>query len=365
MLRSGVAGKAKGLWYSGGMLAPRPVHFFLCLIACLIALGIAACASTSGQGEQTSVSGAPPRPKTVLVNDFVVSPDVTVVDRDFTARLESKLGNPANDVIKALAAKRVNDEVVATIIVILHYEAGLNTQPSSDVEIGPKDGSLVITGQLHAVDQGNRLQRNPVAFGTGGVAVADITVSQVSEGTKKQLLTFTAQTQSGRQSGAAITGPAAAARKAEITAVLTNKSSPDVDLSPNLEAQARGLGRAVADKIVAYAVQQGWVNKADLPEPPADAKPVEKKSTEKKSRKLPVAIAKEGGSLLPSNTIPCEAFTKNERGNWYVKGPVTFDLGSAVNKTLQNLEIPPKFFTIGGVDLYEAVQKKCGTNQRP
>ena len=184
------------------MLAPRPVHFFLCLIACLIALGIAACASTSGQGEQTSVSGAPPRPKTVLVNDFVVSPDVTVVDRDFTARLESKLGNPANDVIKALAAKRVNDEVVATIIVILHYEAGLNTQPSSDVEIGPKDGSLVITGQLHAVDQGNRPQRNPVAFGTGGVAVADITVSQVSEGTKKQLLTFTAQTQSGRQSGA-------------------------------------------------------------------------------------------------------------------------------------------------------------------
>ena len=86
------------------MLAARPVHFLLCLIACLIALGIAACASTSGQGEQTSVSGAPPRPKTVLVNDFVVSPDVTVVDRDFTARLESKLGNPANDVIKALAA---------------------------------------------------------------------------------------------------------------------------------------------------------------------------------------------------------------------------------------------------------------------
>jgi hypothetical protein len=32
---------------------------------------------------------------------------------------------------------------------------------------------------------------------------------------------------------------------------------------------------------------------------------------------------------------------------------------------LQNLEIPPKFFTIGGVDLYEAIQKKCGSNQRP
>jgi hypothetical protein len=68
----------------------------------------------------------------------------------------------------------------------------------------------------------------------------------------------------------------------------------------------------------------------------------------------------DGGSKLSPNTIPCNAFTKNERGNWYVKGPVTFDLGSAKNKTLKNLEIPPKFFTIGGVGLYEAIQKKCG-----
>jgi hypothetical protein len=72
-----------------------------------------------------------------------------------------------------------------------------------------------------------------------------------------------------------------------------------------------------------------------------------------------------GGSTLPSNTIPCKAFTKNERGNWYVKGPVTFDIGSAENKTLQNLEIPPKFFAIGGVGLYETIEKKCGSNQRP
>jgi hypothetical protein len=338
------------------MSVPRPVH----LVICLTALAVAGCASTSVQVAQTSVGGAPPRPKTVLVSDFVLSSDVVVIDRDLVARLESKLGNLPNDAAKAITAKRVNDEVVATIIVILHYEAGLNAQPGSDMETTPKDSTLVVTGQLHAADQGNRTQRNLVAFGSGGGVVADMTVSQVSEGTKKQLLAFTAQTQSGRQSGASITGPAAAARKAEITAVLTSKSSPEVNLSPNLEAQARGLGRAVADKIVAYAVQQGWVNKADLPEPPADAKPAEKKS-----KKLPVAVAKQGGSPLSPNTIPCNEFTKNYRGNWYVKGPVTLDLGSAENKTLQNLEIPPKFFTIGGVDLYEAIQKKCGSNQRP
>ncbi len=71
------------------------------------------------------------------------------------------------------------------------------------------------------------------------------------------------------------------------------------------------------------------------------------------------------GSALPPNTIPCKAFTKNERGNWYVKGPATFDIGTVENKTLQNLEIPPKFFTIGGADLYETIEKKCGGNPRP
>ncbi len=336
------------------MFAPRSVHLFICWIA----LAVAGCANTGVQRTQTSVGGAQSRPKTILVFDLVFSSDVAVVDREFTARLEREIGNLT--VSKQLIDKRVNAEIVATIITILHDEAGLNAQPGGEEDLMLKDSALVITGQLHAVDQGNRTQRTPVSFGTGGGVVADMTVSQVSEGTKTQLLTFTTQAQNGRQSDAKITGPAAAARNAAITAALAAESVPAVSLSPDVEAQVRGLGRAVADKIVTYAVQQGWANKADLPEPPADAKPAGKKS-----EKLPVAVAKQGGSKLPQSTIPCEAFTKNGRGNWYVKGPVTIYLGSAENKTLQNLEITPKFFTIGGVDLYEAVQKKCGSNQRP
>jgi hypothetical protein len=342
------------------MLAPRPFHSFICLIACLIAPAIAGCAGTSVQGTQTSVGGTPPRPKTTLVYDFVFSSDVVVVDRGFATRLESKLGNSGIDIGKALTAKRVNDEIVATIVTILRDEAGLNAQPSSEEDLTLKQGALVITGQLNAVDQGKRSQRNPVGFGAGGSVVANMTLSQVSDGTKRELLIFTTQAPSGRQSGATITGPAAAARNAAIAAALAAKSAPDVNLSPDVESQARGLGRAVAEKIVTYAVQQGWVNKADLPEPPADVNPVKKKP-----EKLPVAAAKQGGAPLPANTIPCKAFTKRESGNWYVRGPVTLNLESAENKTLQNLEIPPKFFTIGGVDLYEALQKTCGSNQHP
>ena len=49
-----------------------------------------------------------------------------------------------------------------------------------------------------------------------------MTVSLVSEGTPTQLLTFTAQAPSGRHAGVGLTGPAAAARKAEIAAILAS-----------------------------------------------------------------------------------------------------------------------------------------------
>ncbi len=329
------------------MFGPRPVRLFTCLLS----LAVAGCANTSVPETQTSVGGALPRPKTVLVNDFVFSSDVAVVDRGFAARLESKLGNMTPDVVKAITAKRVNDEMVATIVVIMGA-AGLNARPGSQEELTPKNGALVVSGQLRAVDQGNRRQRNPVGFAAGSGVVADMTVAEVSAGTEQPLLTFTAQAQSGRQSGAATTEPAAFS--AAVSSLLARKSAPDVNLSPDVEALARGLGRAVADKIVAYAAQQGWVAQAALPAPPEDARPVKREP-----EKPPLAAAKQAGSPTATNTIPCQAFTKNERGHWYVKGPVTFDIGSAENQTLQDLEIPPKYYTIGGVDLYEAIQKQC------
>lgn len=333
------------------MVTLRPVYFLLCLIA----LAVAGCASDSAQVAQTSAGGGPPRPKVVVINDFEFARDVTVADRDLNARLASKLGHPTNDVIKAVAARRVSDEVVAAVVDILHFEAGLNAQPGGDPDIASKDGTLVIAGELHAVERGHRPEPAPVPFGAGAVA-ANITVSLVSQGTPKQMLTFTAQARSGPHSGVALTGPAAAARKAQIAAMLARMSGPDVDLSPGLEAQARGLGRTIADKIVAYALQQGWVNNSDLPGRPA----VPAKPPKERPRKLPVAVARQDTPPPPTNTIPCSEFTKTYHGNWYVKGPVTLSLGTAENKTLQNVEIPPKFFTIGGVDLYEAVQKKCG-----
>jgi hypothetical protein len=341
------------------MFAPRPIHLFICLIACSIALTIAGCGTTSVQGKQDAAGGEPARPTMVLVDDMVFSPDVAVIDREFATRLARKLGDSlvTNDVIKGITIKRVNDEIVATVVVILHQEAGFKAQPGSDLETAPKDGALVIAGQLRAAEQDNRAQRKPVGF--GGDAIADVTLSQVSGGASKQLTAFTTQAQSGRQSDAAIFGADAAERNAQIAAVIGSMNAPDVKLSPDVEVQARALGRAIADKIVGYAVQRGWAHKAYLSAPVTTAKPLQKRPTEKKLRKLPVAAATRDGMPAPPKPFPCDAFTRTERGYLYVKGPITVDIGNAKGKTLQNQEIPPGFFTVGGVDLYAAIQKKC------
>ena len=225
------------------MFTPRPAHF----VAFFIALAVAGCAITGDQPAQNSTGAAPSRPKTVLVYDLEFSPDIAVVDREFTVRLAREMGDIS--VSNQIVAKRVNAEIVATIITILRYEAGLNVRPGIDDDPALKNTALVVVGRLQPANRGARAQGTTVNF--NGDVAAEITVSRASEDTKTELLNFTVQA----QKGAAFTGPHAAAQNAAIKAVLASESVPTQNLSSDVEARARGLGRAIADKITAYAIQ--------------------------------------------------------------------------------------------------------------
>ena len=160
------------------MFGPSAVRLFICLIS----LAAAGCAGNSAQQAPSPAGSAPPRPQTVVVNDLVFAPDVAVFDRDFAVRLESKLGTMTGDVVKAITAKRVEDEIVATVVVLVGA-VGFNARPAKPDEAPPKN-ALIINGRVHAPDQNNRQPRNPVSFSTGSSVVADITVSQVAAGTE-------------------------------------------------------------------------------------------------------------------------------------------------------------------------------------
>ena len=258
---------------------------------CVAALLLAGCANTPIGG----FGGPVPRPKTIVVSDFVFSSDVVALDRSFTARLERRIGTFPTFERKQRTAERVNDEIVASIVASLR-EAGLEAQPGSEDTLSLKDDAIVVSGQLRAADPG-AAKNNQVGFGSGrsGV-VAEMTITSMSGGGKKQLLSFSAE--SGRRPGAPASGKLAASRNAAIASSLAAANAAAEKLSPDVEAQARSLGRAAGEKVVVYAKEQGWLTSAEAAEAAPDEKPAkpvrgkpEKKPTKPAAQQKPDADA--------------------------------------------------------------------------
>ena len=79
---------------------------------CATVLLLAGCAeSTLTQSSVLGGGGSSPRPKVVVVTDFSISPDVQVLDRAFTTRLERKIGAFPTFERKQRTVERVTDEV--------------------------------------------------------------------------------------------------------------------------------------------------------------------------------------------------------------------------------------------------------------
>jgi hypothetical protein len=227
----------------------------------LAALALAGCANTSVSNLTSFGGGGGSKPRTVIVSDMVFSSDVVMLDRGFTARLTRKIGTIPPHERRQRTAERVNDEIVATIVATLRA-AGLDAQPGSEEGLSLSDDALVVTGRLRAVDEGNRTQRNLIGFGAGhsGV-VADVAAARISGGGRKQVLSFTAEAHSRRRPGMVATAPVGMASGAAIAAVIAAGGVASEKLSADVEAQARSLGHAAAEKIVAYAKEQGWLAK--------------------------------------------------------------------------------------------------------
>lgn len=256
------------------------------------ALALAGCANSGGL--QDPFSSAPVRPKTIMVSDFVLSSDVAIVDRGYTARLERKVGAFPTFERKPRTIERVNDEIVASIIATLR-EAGFDAQPGNEDALTLRDEVLLITGRIRPSELSQLAKGKPVIFGTGRVN-ADMTVSTFSGHGKKQLLAFSADAQSA---GKPPTGKQAAARNTAIAEALAAQKAPPEKLSPDIEAPARRLGRAVGEKIVAYAKEQGWLQApadageaqtAQQPEPEQRVQLPEPKPVQRSAKKPPQTV---------------------------------------------------------------------------
>ncbi len=259
---------------------------------CAAALLLAGCANSSTSDKKASDSGSAgsfglfgssgdstSRPKTVVISDFILAAEVPVIDRGFSTRQESKGGNFPILERRNRTAARVNDEIIATIVATLQ-EAGLDAQPGSAEAVSLGSKAVVVNGRLRQGDKKLRVDR--VGFGPGrGNVVADMTVSRAAAFGSGQSFSFAAGIPNNLKLP---NGPAAAARNAAIAATLVAENASPEKLSPDVEAQARRLGLAVAEKIIAHGHEQGWLSKPESVESEAsEADP------ETKTVKLPAA----------------------------------------------------------------------------
>jgi hypothetical protein len=67
-------------------------------------------------------------------------------------------------------------------------------------------------------------------------------------------------------------------------------------------------------------------------------------------------------SVIPANTFSCVGFTKNPDGSWEAgDNTQPFNVGAAENIVIRDQgPIEPGWVTVGGVDLYDLLEKKCG-----
>jgi hypothetical protein len=214
---------------------------------------------------QPGVAGSE-KPRVILVSDFTFASDIVAVDRGYTARLERKIGSyPAHE-RRQRTNERVNDEIVATVVASLR-EAGLDAQPGAEDSLTLTQSALVVSGNLRPAEPVTAKNRNSFGFGSGrGHVVAAMTASLFSAGGKRQVLTFDAEP---AKREAAMPPKVAAARNATIAGVVASTGGSVERLSPDVEVPARRLGRAIADRVLAFAKEQGWLT----PPPPAEPAP--------------------------------------------------------------------------------------------
>jgi hypothetical protein len=230
-----------------------------------IASVLAACGQTSILTSSSLVTPSATRPQAIVVSDFEFTQDVVLLDRGFAAQLQRKMGNVSQPQLREQLAARVSQEIVRSMVAALN-EAALPAREGGEETVVLSESTLLVTGTVRSIDQGNRTRRNVIGFGAGKSEVAaDVVVAHLSASGKKEVLTFAAQADSGRRPGAVATAPVSAARGAAVAAASAAGGVASEKLSADVEAGARRLGQAAAHRIIVYAQEQGWILKPGAP----------------------------------------------------------------------------------------------------
>lgn len=235
-------------------------HIVRLAFAGLVAAALGGCTSAN-VGNMSMFGGDLAKPSVVLVSDFDVPANAVALDRGFAAKLKRNMKGASDQTMRGEVARRVSATIAETVVAKLR-EAGIEALPGNRSLAIEGQTTLVIGGNVRSIDEGNRTRRNLIGFGAGKSSVTvDVQVAHLSSGESKNVLTFSAEAESARRPGAVATAPVGAAVGAAATVASTAGGLASERLSADVEAQARRIGTTIADRIIAFAAEQGWVRR--------------------------------------------------------------------------------------------------------
>ncbi|MGH7250634.1 MAG: DUF4410 domain-containing protein [Nitrospiraceae bacterium] len=240
----------------------------LLIIAC--GIGLAACAKTVVQPLMETGELGLPRPPQVLVYTFAVSPtEVTENQSIIHEFMESHSDSGMTPEQRLREIGREATEAMADELVRGISELGLPARRAYKETAVPVN-AIVVEGAFLDVDEGNRLRRIVVGFGSGAVRVdARVLVHQASPDGRAKLLDFMTHGDSGHMPGAAVTMGAGAAAQGAVTGgmVAANAAVSGVKVyrSEMEQMAARNAEQAVA-YLSQFFAKEGWIIKAKVKE---------------------------------------------------------------------------------------------------
>jgi Domain of unknown function (DUF4410) len=242
----------------------RLARFGIFLLMPLILL-VAACTphvTTAGRDIAPS-SPIENRPTQVLVADFTAMPGIVQLDTSPGARMQrsaagySRVNAGAQDIagVQATLSDTLVKEIQAMGLPAIRVAAG--TQAGVD--------EVLITGQITAIDEGNRARRTVIGFGAGKSFVQGIaTLSRGTTAGPEQLQSYNLSANSGRLPGMGV-GAAAGGIKSAATIVSGGAHAAGEVKNTPVDNQAARIAEILSDHLRQYFTSQHWIAASAVP----------------------------------------------------------------------------------------------------
>jgi len=227
------------------------------LLALVAGLG---CASTD-LAMTSQYGGTLPRPERILIFPFATSPEEVQLDWSPTAAGAWKLQGVSAGAERQKVAHAVA-QALAQHLVTKVQALGLPAELATGPVPAASSSTLVISGQLLSIDEGNRAERVVIGLGAGRSEVrTSVQVAELFPEGRRLVDQFEIDAKSGRKPGAAETmGAGAAAGHVAVSAAVTAAGSVAAEaFGDDVEADAERTAAKIASALQSLFERQGWI----------------------------------------------------------------------------------------------------------